>query len=109
MCFKWLKTISKTFSSISHQSFSKIISYPTLKKNHIPGDFRFVIIHRVYNQNMGFKFKERMTMNFYNIIKHLGITETRAYGLDTSNVNIESVPLVIKTEHKNRIKRAELV
>jgi KUP system potassium uptake protein len=48
-------------------------------------------------------------MNFYNNIKHLGITETRAYGLDTSNVNIESVPLVINTEHKNKIKRAELV
>jgi hypothetical protein len=48
------------------------------------------------------------TMNIYNVIKHLGITETRAYGLDTSNVNVESVPLVINTAHKNKIKRTEV-
>jgi len=93
---------------VANKEFDLVSNYPALKKHHIPGDFRFVIIHRVYNQNMGFKLKERMTMNFYNIIKHLGITDTRAYGLDTSNVNIESVPLLIKTEHKNKIKRAEL-
>jgi KUP system potassium uptake protein len=94
---------------VANKEFDLVSNYPALKKHHIPGDFRFVIIHRVYNQNMGFKLKERMTMNFYNVIKHLGITDTRAYGLDTSNVNIESVPLVIKTEHKNKIRRAELV
>ncbi|MFT3753857.1 MAG: KUP/HAK/KT family potassium transporter [Paludibacter sp.] len=92
---------------VENKEFNLVSNYPALKRHNIPGDFRFVIIHRVYNQNMGFPFKERMTMNFYNVIKHLGITETRAYGLDTSNVNVESVPLVIKTEHKHRIKRAE--
>jgi len=48
-------------------------------------------------------------MNLYNIIKHLGITDTRAYGLDTSNVQVESVPLVIKREYKSKIKRVEIV
>jgi len=47
-------------------------------------------------------------MNLYNIIKHLGITDTKAYGLDTSNVMVESVPLIIKREYKNKIKREEL-
>jgi len=47
-------------------------------------------------------------MNLYNIIKHLGITDSRAYGLDTSNVTVESVPLVIKSEYKNKIKRVEI-
>lgn len=93
---------------VTNGEFDLVSNYPALKKHKIPGDFRFVIIHRVYNQNMGFKFKERMTMNLYNIIKYLGISDTRAYGLDTSNVNIESVPLVIKTEHKNKIRRAEM-
>ena len=93
---------------VANKEFDLVSNYPALKKHNIPGDFRFVIIHRIYNQNMGFKLKERMIMNFYNIIKHLGITDTRAYGLDTSNVNIESVPLVIKTEHKNKIRRIEL-
>jgi KUP system potassium uptake protein len=92
---------------VKTKEFDLISNYPSLRKNNIPGDFRFVIIHRVYNQNQGFKFKERITMNMYNIIKHLGITDTRAYGLDTSNVQVESVPLVIKREYKSKIKRME--
>lgn len=94
---------------VARKEFDLISNYPSLKKNNIPGDFRFIIIHRVYNENQGFKLKERIIMNFYNVIKHLGIPDTKAYGLDTSNVNIESVPLVIKTEHKNKIRRTELV
>jgi len=93
---------------VANKEFDLISKYPSLRKNNIPGDFRFIIIHRVYNQNQGFKFKERMTMNIYNVIKHLGITDTKAYGLDTSNVMVESVPLVIKTDSKNKIKRMVL-
>lgn len=92
---------------VENKEFDLISKYPSLKKNNIAGDFRFIIIHRVYDDNQGFKFKERLIMNFYNIIKHLGITDTRAYGLDTSNVMVESVPLVIKREYKSKIKRAE--
>ena len=94
---------------VENKEFDLISNYPSLKKNNIPGDFRFIIIHRVYNQNQGFKFKEQITMNIYNIIKHLGITDTKAYGLDTSNVMVESVPLVVKREHKNKIKRVEMI
>jgi len=93
---------------VENKEFDLISKYPSLRKNKIPGDFRFIIIHRVYNQNQGFKFKERMTMNIYNIIKQLGITDTKAYGLDTSNVMVESVPLVIITESKNKIRRIEI-
>lgn len=95
---------------VANGEFDLTSNYPALKKHKVAGDFRFVIIHRVYNANMGhgFKFKDRLTMNIYNVIKHLGITETRAYGLDTSNVNVESVPLVINTAHKNKIKRTEV-
>jgi KUP system potassium uptake protein len=93
---------------VENKEFDLTSNYPSLRKNNIPGDFRFIIIHRVYNQNQGLMFKERFTMNLYNIIKHLGITDSRAYGLDTSNVTVESVPLVIKSEYKNKIKRVEI-
>jgi KUP system potassium uptake protein len=93
---------------VENKEFDLTSNYPSLRKNNIPGDFRFIIIHRVYNQNQGLMFKERFTMNLYNIIKHLGITDSRAYGLDTSNVTVESVPLVIKSEYKHKIKRVEV-
>jgi KUP system potassium uptake protein len=91
---------------VKNKEFDLISNYPSLRKNNIPGDFRFIIIHRVYDQTQGFKLKDRLTMNIYNLIRHLGIPETAAYGLDTSNVNVESVPLVISTNYKKKIKRS---
>lgn len=84
--------------------------YPSLRKHNIHGDFRFIIIHRVYNHNEGFRLPERLVMNIYNVVRLLGISDTRAFGLDTSNVNIESVPLVINAQHaKKKIIRIPLI
>ncbi|MEA4937905.1 MAG: KUP/HAK/KT family potassium transporter [Paludibacter sp.] len=92
---------------VRNNEFDIISNYPSLRKMNIPGDFRFIIIHRIYNQSHNFRFWERFTMNFHNIIKHLGITDVKAYGLDTSNVILETVPLNVNTESKMKIKRVK--
>ncbi len=90
---------------VSNNEFDLKSNYPSLRKNNISGDFRFIIIHRVYNQDQGFSFWERFSMNLYNVFKHIGITDIKAYGLDTSNVMVETVPLIVNSESKMRIKR----
>jgi hypothetical protein len=32
-------------------------------------------------------------MNFYNVLKRMGISDVRAFGLDSSNTVVEKVPL----------------
>ncbi len=90
---------------VRNHEFDMISNYPSLKKYDIPGDFRFIIIHRIYDQNQGFRFKERLIMNFYNVIKHIGIYDSKAYGLDTSNVLVETVPLVVHSRSSVKVKR----
>ncbi len=90
---------------VRSKEFDITSNYPSLFKNHIPGDFRFILIHRIYNYDHSFKWKEKVTMNIYNLIKHLGISDIKSFGLDTSNVTIETVPLVVKAEQKSKIKR----
>jgi KUP system potassium uptake protein len=34
-------------------------------------------------------------MDSYDILKRIGITDEKAYGLDTSNVETEKIPLAI--------------
>ena len=41
-------------------------------------------------------------MNLYSIFKHLGISEEKALGLDTSNTVVEKVPLIIKSNNNAR-------
>jgi len=68
-------------------------NYDSLQKHHIPGDFRFVLIDRIQNYDFEFPPFDQFIMDFYRIINNIGISDIRAFGLDTSNIVIEQVPL----------------
>ena len=70
-------------------------NYPSLRKNGISGDFRFIIIHRVYYLENSVNRQQNLLMNFYALISKIGIDEPKALGLDTSMVMVERVPLII--------------
>ena len=75
-------------------------TYPSLRKNGIPGDFRFIIIHRVYYPESSDNRQQNLLMTIYALIGKIGIDEPKALGLDTSMVVVERVPLIIN--HCNR-------
>ena len=70
-------------------------TYPSLRKNRIPGDFRFIIIHRVYYPESSGNRQQNLLMTFYALISKIGIDDPKALGLDTSMVVVERVPLII--------------
>lgn len=84
-------------------------SYPSLRKNGIPGDFRFIIIHRVYYPEDSCDRRQNLLMSLYALIRKIGIGEPKALGLDTSVVVVERVPLIIenRARHIRRIERVE--
>jgi KUP system potassium uptake protein len=73
-------------------------NYDSLKKYQVPGDFKFVLIDRIQNYDFDFPAFEQFIMDTYNILKNIGTTEVKAYGLDTSNVMVEKVPLQLDKE-----------
>ena len=75
-------------------------TYPSLRKNGISGDFRFIIIHRVYYPESSGNRNQNLLMSIYALISKIGIDEPKALGLDTSMVVVERVPLIIN--HCNR-------
>ena len=79
-------------------------TYPSLRKNGIPGDFRFIIIHRVYYPESSDSRQQNLLMTIYALIGKIGIDEPKALGLDTSMVVVERVPLIINHCNRN-IKR----
>jgi KUP system potassium uptake protein len=78
---------------ISKKEFELTSSYDSLRKHHIPGDFRFVLIDRVQNYDFDFPAFDQFIMNIYNVIKRFGISDVRFFGLDSSNMIVEKVPL----------------
>lgn len=81
--------------------------FDTLKRFSINGDFRFVLIDRVMNYDYELAPFNKLVMNFYGIVKRIGISDVKAYGLDESIVITETVPLIPSNANTVRIKRIE--
>jgi KUP system potassium uptake protein len=78
---------------ISQHELDITSHYKSLKKHHVAGDFRFVLIDRIQNYDYDFQPFEQFIMNIYNVIKRIGNSDVRAFGLDSSNTVVEKVPL----------------
>lgn len=82
--------------------------YPSMKRYGIPGDFRFVLIHRVFSPASICSDYERRILTMYEILSHMSLSTEKALGLDTSLVTVETVPLVIRNSQETRIRRKEV-
>lgn len=78
--------------------------YPSLREEGITGDFKFIILHRVYSPTSNCSRREGMLMRWHDRLKHLGISDQSALGLDTSVVTPETVPLILNTTPARRIQ-----
>lgn len=90
----------------SHE-ISMVSHYKSLKRHSIPADFLFVNLDRVMINDYKLPGLKRFTMGMHNLIRGMGINDVKAFGLDTSNVIEEKIPIVIAREEKKRIKRLE--
>ena len=70
-------------------------SYPSLQKHGIEADLRFVQLERVLPRYIDLPFLEKMTLILYFFLRKLGINDVAAYGLDTTLVTEEKVPLTM--------------
>ena len=69
--------------------------YESLSKQHVTGDFRFVVLEKFLSVENDFPLVEKLVMQAYFYIKQFIASEDKYFGLDTSSVKVEKVPLVI--------------
>jgi KUP system potassium uptake protein len=90
---------------VVNKEINMISRYESLKKYNITSDFKFVVIDRIQTFDFDFKAFEQFIMDIYDILKRFGISDVKAFGLDTSNVTIENVPLVVYNDKDLNLKR----
>ncbi len=69
--------------------------YESLAQRHITGDFRFVVLEKYLSLENDFPPSEKLVMQAYFYLKQFISNEAQYFGLDTSSVKVEKVPLVI--------------
>ena len=92
---------------IAQHRFDIRSCYPSLRKHNIAGDFRFIVLHRIYYASTVVSASDNFMLHLFGFIRHIGIDDEQALGLDTSNVTVERVPFVINNKYKQRIARCE--
>ncbi len=79
--------------------------YASLSKLNITGDFRFVVLKRHLSYENELSVYESLIMDAYSVLDSLSLGEEKAFGLDTSSVTVEKVPMIIAPVKEFKLKR----
>ncbi len=79
--------------------------YESLGRKNLIGDFRFVVMEKFLSYENELPFYEKIILDLYFFFKRISLSEERAFGLDTSSVTIEKVPLVVNPIGDVNLKR----
>ncbi|REJ80960.1 MAG: potassium transporter Kup [Bacteroidetes bacterium] len=82
--------------------------YESLGRKNLIGDFRFVVMEKFLSYENELPFYEKIILDTYFLLKKLSLSEERAFGLDTSSVTIEKVPLIVSPVRELNLKRIKL-
>lgn len=79
--------------------------YESLNAQNLIGDFRFVVLEKFLSYENSLGVFEQLVMDGYFILKELAISEEKYFGLDTSSVIVEKVPMLIKPASEIKLCR----
>lgn len=79
--------------------------YPSLSKHNLAADFKFVILEKFLSYDNEFSMMDGFILNSYFFIKHLSLSDHKAFGLDTSDTVVEKMPFVVAPVSSISLKR----
>ncbi len=90
---------------VSNKEVNITSRYESLQRNNVVGDFQFVVMEKFLSQDNELPFFERIIMRFYFLVKRIGLSEEKGFGLDQSNVAVEKFPLIVAPISSLKLKR----
>jgi len=68
-------------------------------------DYKFIILEKFLSVENEFAVRDGLLLHAYYWLKHLSISDTKAFGLDKSDVEIEKIPIVYQPVAKLPLER----
>ncbi|MEO5675858.1 MAG: KUP/HAK/KT family potassium transporter [Chitinophagales bacterium] len=93
---------------VSRGEVDIVSRYESLNKHHLPGDFRFVVLEKFLSYENDLPFFEKIIMDVYFFLKNVSLSEGQEFGLDSSIVTIEKVPLLLTAPRATKLERDEV-
>ena len=110
--FREVPSVNKYFRHIvtnlvENKEVNIVSRYRSLLKHAIPGDFRFIVMRKYLALENDLPFFQKIIMNGYFILKRFSLSEEKGFGLDSSNVTVEMVPVIIAPPKEIKMGRVQ--
>lgn len=92
---------------VTNREVNIVSRYESLQRNNIVGDFEFIVMEKFLSQDNELPFFERLVMKIYFMLKEIGLSEERGFGLDPSYVKIEKFPLIVAPVTNIKLRRID--
>lgn len=79
--------------------------YASLREQNISGDFKFVVLEKFLSYENEFPPNDQFIMETYFLIKGYTSTEAQWFGLDSSSVVVEKIPMVLDPVENVKLNR----
>jgi KUP system potassium uptake protein len=108
--FKTPHRVNAIFNRIIHEmadggEIDLTSPYPSLHKYSMMADFKFIILHSWASADSEISTFERLVINSYRFIKSISLSAEEMYGLESSNIEVEKIPIQVGPTAKVKIKR----
>ncbi len=80
-------------------------NYPSLKKYHLPADFKFILLHTRISADTELTSFERWIVQMYRMIKKVSLPAYEDFGLELANVEEEVVPILLASKVEMNLLR----
>jgi KUP system potassium uptake protein len=88
--------LRKAIEEMTERKEISIISrYRSLQKYALPGDFKFVLLEKALSLENVLSLKQDIILKIYFLIDQIALSDKKSFGLNTSDVVTEMVPLLI--------------
>ncbi|GAB3023475.1 KUP/HAK/KT family potassium transporter [Niabella terrae] len=90
---------------VKNKEVNTLCGYERLNLYKTSGDFQFIVMEKYFSEDNDLPFFEKMIMKLHFLLKKIGLSEERGFGLDPGNVTTEKFPLIIAPPAKIQLKR----
>jgi KUP system potassium uptake protein len=96
--FKVEHKVNRMFSKIVEEmqasgEVDELSHYPSLRRHQLPADFKFILINSRVSIDDEISAIDQFTIRAYRLLKKLSLPTHEDFGLEISNVEIETVPI----------------
>lgn len=108
--FRVEQKINSYFKKVLEELISKgeinvQLPYVSLNSNRNLGDIKFIVLEKFVSFDHSLPFMDKIVMDIYDLLKKFALTDEKGFGLDSSNVTLEKVPIMAGKVKEYNLKR----